>query len=131
VTSRRELQRQLADAKARITTVIEQRNQANGRAGTAEFNQKRLAQRVEELRTELAQQPSSVPVPADESSETWLRERADLLRRISELTRVKTLAELRCVGLIDRCTALQDANDAMCRDRVNHAGNLTSKGVTT
>jgi hypothetical protein len=54
MTGRRELRRQLAEAKARITFVIGQRNEANGRAATAEFNQKRLARQVSELRDQIA-----------------------------------------------------------------------------
>jgi hypothetical protein len=54
MTGRRELRRQLREAQARITFVIGQRNEANSRAATAEFNQKRLARQVSELRDQIA-----------------------------------------------------------------------------
>lgn len=116
--TRRTLTRQRDDARASVERLVEQRDDARGERDAAVGNQRRLARQLSDVRDGVdahRKEPAPAPVPA---AAAWVVERQALRRAL-------LLSERARRALDERARALQDANEHLCREAVDRAGNLT------
>lgn len=116
--TKRTLSRQLADARARVQQLVDERDEAVGDAGTEHSNVTRLARQLSETRDQLdalqRKHDGNQPAPGED---------------LRDARRALMLSERARASLDAQLVTVQAANDSLCREAVTRAGNLTTEAA--
>lgn len=113
--TKRTLARELASARQRVRSLVDERDQAVSDAGSEHFSVKYLAKQLDEAREEIAQlrraladRPSPPAVP-----DAWKKERSRLLRDLDLSQRARGALDAVCREL----TGINDRLNRQAQDR--------------
>lgn len=134
--TKRTLRQQLADARAQIRTLVDERDDARADLAARRWTNRLLSsdraetvlaltrerddaiRRLRATEDQLAAARRQLAVRPAAASELW------------DARRARMLAERARASLAEQLATVQAANDAMCREQVNRSGNLDRREVT-